>query len=211
MNTYKETFATWDKVAALYQDKFMDLSLYDDTYDAFCEQLTKPQPDILEIGCGPGNITRYILRKRPDFAIYGIDIAPKMVELAKKNNPTAQFGVMDSRDIDSLVRKFDAIICGFCLPYLSELDAIKLIADFKNILADNGLVYLSFVAGKSQQSGYQTGSSGDRTYFYYHDLEKIKTLFAANNLVESGLFLKKYKKSDGSEEIHTIILAKKQT
>ena len=30
---YTETFETWDKVAKLYQDLFMDLNLYDDTYD----------------------------------------------------------------------------------------------------------------------------------------------------------------------------------
>lgn len=28
MDTYKETFESWNKVATLYQDKFMDLTLY---------------------------------------------------------------------------------------------------------------------------------------------------------------------------------------
>ena len=32
-NRYTETFETWNKVAALYQDKFMDLDLYNDTYE----------------------------------------------------------------------------------------------------------------------------------------------------------------------------------
>ena len=56
MDKYKETFKTWNKVASLYEDKFMDLDLYNNTYDYFCE-LVKDNAKILEIGCGPGNIT----------------------------------------------------------------------------------------------------------------------------------------------------------
>lgn len=39
----------------------MDLDLYNDTYDAFCQAVYKPGARIFEIGCGPGNITRYVL------------------------------------------------------------------------------------------------------------------------------------------------------
>jgi trans-aconitate methyltransferase len=89
VDRYKETFDTWNKVARLYQEKFMDLDLYDDTYDTFCDEVNIENATILEIGCGPGNITKYILNKRPDFIIDGIDISPNMIELAKTNNPTA--------------------------------------------------------------------------------------------------------------------------
>ena len=80
MDSYQETFNTWNKIALLYQDKFMDLDLYNESYDSFCELIPKQQASILEIGCGPGNITQYILTKRPDFIIEGIDVAPNMVK-----------------------------------------------------------------------------------------------------------------------------------
>lgn len=32
-NHYKETFEIWNKVASLYQEKFMNLDLYNDSYD----------------------------------------------------------------------------------------------------------------------------------------------------------------------------------
>ena len=63
VDRYKETFDTWNKVANLYQDKFMDLDLYDDTYDTFCEEVNVENATILEIGCGPGNITNIFLTK----------------------------------------------------------------------------------------------------------------------------------------------------
>ena len=125
MDKYKETFQTWNKIASIYQDKFMNLDLYNDTYDIFSELITERNPTILEIGCGPGNITKYLLDKRADFKITVIDIAPNMIELAKKNNPTADFKVLDSRNIDKLKIEYDGIIAGFCIPYLSKVDLLQ--------------------------------------------------------------------------------------
>ncbi len=84
MDRYQETFETWNKVAKLYEDVFMHLDLYNDTYDIFCELITKENAHVLEIGCGPGNITRYLLEKKPDLLINGIDISPNMISLAEK-------------------------------------------------------------------------------------------------------------------------------
>ena len=210
-NRYKETFETWNKVASLYQDKFMDLDLYNDTYDFICNALIKPNSKILEIGCGPGNITKYILSNRPDFDIFGIDIAPNMIELARRNNPNASFSIMDSRKISKLETKYDGIIAGFCLPYLSQKEAVNLIFDAKNLLNDNGLLYLSFVEGDPTKSDFQVGSSGDRTYFYYHILDELKTQLM-NHLFEDLTTVKvEFKKSETEIDIHTILTAKKKT
>ncbi|MGB3005934.1 MAG: class I SAM-dependent methyltransferase [Chitinophagaceae bacterium] len=211
MDRYKETFETWNKVASLYQDKFMDLDLYNDTYDFICNSITKGNAKLLEIGCGPGNITKYLLSERPDFDIFGIDIAPNMIELAKKNNPTASFGIMDSRQIDDLKTKYDGIVCGFCLPYLSQTDSLKLIKDCYSLLNENGLVYLSFVEGDPNKSGFQVGSSGDRSYFYFHILNDLKTQLVESNFDEFKIFKVKYKKSETEIDIHTILTAKKKT
>ena len=46
MDKYKETFETWNKVASLYQDKFMDLDIYNHTYDFICSSLDKSNSKI---------------------------------------------------------------------------------------------------------------------------------------------------------------------
>lgn len=209
MDRYKETFDTWNKVAILYQDKFMDLDLYNDTYDTFFDQVNIRNATILDIGCGPGNITKYFLNKRPDFRIEGIDISPNMIELAKANNPTAGFKVMDCREIDKLQSKFDGIICGFCFPYLSEFDSSKLVKDCGNLLNEKGVLYISFVEGEYIKSGFQIASSGDRTYFYFHTLDSLTKELKDNNFQLIKILEKNYKKNVETEEIHTIILARK--
>ena len=208
---YTETFKTWNKVALLYQDLFMDLELYNDTYDYICNSITKDKAKILEIGCGPGNITKYLLSKRPDFDIFGIDIAPNMVELAKNNNPTASFAIMDSRQIDEIKTKYDGIVCGFCLPYLSHKDSLKLIADCNRLLNENGLIYLSFVEGDPSKSDFQVSGTGDRTYFYFYNTDRLYEQLQQNNFEKIQVLKVEYKKEETKFETHTILIANKKT
>jgi len=46
--------------------------------------LLNEQAKVLELACGPGNITKCLLSKRPDLEILATDIAPNILELAKK-------------------------------------------------------------------------------------------------------------------------------
>jgi SAM-dependent methyltransferase len=207
---YAETFHTWNKVAAMYQERFMDLDLYNDTYDFFCDAITKDKAKILEIGCGPGNITSYMLSKRPDWDILGIDIAPNMIEIARQNNPTAHFDILDSRHIDKLTSKYDGIIGGFCLPYLSHDESRKLIADCYHLLTENGLLYLSFVEGDPRQSGFQTASSGYRTYFYFYNAGDLTELLHKHNFGNINVLHVDYKKSAKETDTHTILIAIKR-
>jgi 2-polyprenyl-3-methyl-5-hydroxy-6-metoxy-1,4-benzoquinol methylase len=209
MNQYDETFETWNKVAALYQAKFMHLEIYNESYDFICNALPLINSTILEIGCGPANISKYLLSKRTDFIIQGIDVAPNMIELAKENNPTAHFEVMDARLIHQLKVKYDGIIIGFCLPYLSPNDTTKLIYDSSNLLKDNGLLYVSFVEGDPKNSGFKAASTGERSYFYYHNLEQIKTELMKHSFSDFTLFKVNYKRNE--TEIHTILIARKNS
>ncbi len=188
----------------------MDLDFYDETYDVICDAIIKTEARLLEIGCGPGNISKYLLAKRPDFMITGIDIAPNMIELAKVNNPAADFQVMDARQISKLNTTFDGIIVGFCLPYLSLADSSKLIADSTGLLHDGGLIYLSFVEGDPAQSGMQTGSTGDQLYFYYHRSDFLQSQLTENGFRDLRIFNVAYKKTGDQKENHTILIAKKK-
>jgi cyclopropane fatty-acyl-phospholipid synthase-like methyltransferase len=209
VDSYKTTFETWNKVAQSYQDKFMDLDLYNDTYDLFCELVEKKNSKILEIGCGPGNITKYLLSKRPDFKIEGTDIAPNMVKLAAINNPTADFKILDCREIHKLDGKYDAIVCGFCLPYLSKEDCAKLIKDTSLLLNSGGIFYLSAIEGDYKNSGYETGSSGDSCYVYYHEENFLSGLLKNNNFSLVNVSRKYFAHSSHKSTSHLILLAKK--
>lgn len=209
MDRYKKTFDTWNKVALLYQEKFMDLALYNDSYDGFCSSMQTIHPAILELGCGPGNITRYLLSKRPDFKILATDVAPGMIELAKLNNPAAHFKVMDCRALDKLSEKFDGIIGGFCIPYLSKNDCIKLLRDCYQLLNKNGCVYFSMMEGDYHKSGFESGSTGDQVYIYYHQEDYFRKALIENNFKLLHFIRIENIKNDGSKQPELVFIAKK--
>ncbi|MCD6065680.1 MAG: methyltransferase family protein [Bacteroidetes bacterium] len=209
MDPHQTTFNTWNKLAKVYQDKMMDLDIYLATYDRFCELVEKPGAGIFEIACGPGNVTRYLLSKRQDFRIYGTDIAPNMVELAKVNNPTARFEVMDCREIDKVKETFDAVFCGFCMPYISKEDCAKLIRDCAGLLNAGGVFYFSTMEG--DHSGYETASNGqDQCYMYYHPADFLQQQLKANGFELTELKRQEYKKHDGSMSTDMFFFARKK-
>ena len=180
MDKNSNAVAVFDKLAVLYQSKFMDVSLYGKTLNLFCEFVGTKGTSILELACGPGNITKYLLDQNPEYKILGTDLAPKMIELAKENNPTAGFQVMDCRDLSVVDQKFDAIICGFCLPYLSKEETVKMIADAALVLNEKGLLYLSTMEDDYEKSGFKTGSSGDSVFQHFYTLDFLEAVLIKN-------------------------------
>jgi predicted TPR repeat methyltransferase len=218
MDSYNITFQTWNAVAQAYQDKFMGLDLYNDSYDQFCRLVKKSPARILEIGCGPGNIARYLLSQRPDFILEGIDVAPNMVALAQANNPQARFTVMDVRHLDTLcwpvgtparatATKFDGIVCGFCIPYLSKTDCAKLIKDVAHLLHPGGLFYCSAMEGDYEQSGYEKSSTGHQSYVYYHQAAYLTEQLQVNGFGGIQLIRQQH---PGREATEMIFMAEKE-
>lgn len=210
MNAYAETARIWDQLADLYQEKFMDIDIYNDSYDIFCQLIPAAGARILEIGCGPGNIARYMLSQRPDFEWLGTDVAPSMVERAQKNNPSASFRVLDARDIKQLQGPYDGIICGFCIPYLTKEDTYKLIESAARLLPSDGIFYLSFMLEDYAQSGWETNSRGDSMPIYYYAEADLIPAFEQYGLHVSKKLQTGFGDKTGKGSKHAIFIAKKQ-
>ena len=119
---------TFDRAAVSYAEKFMDVSCYQPQLETFCEHLKPHVPSLLELACGPGNLTKVLLALRPDLNMLATDLAPNMLKIASEINPTATFELLDVRALGQLKQTFDGIVNGFGLPYLSKSDAITFIA-----------------------------------------------------------------------------------
>lgn len=182
MNPYETTVRTFDELASQYEEKYLDAALYWPSYDAFAERVDASDAKILDVACGPGNISRYLLRKHPAWRVLGIDLAPQMSELARQNNPTARFQVMDARRVDQIEERFDGIVIGFCLPYLTRADAHQLIVDTRALLEPGGVLSLSFIEGDPAHEGLQTSASGHQVYQYFHQRDDLIELLREEGL-----------------------------
>lgn len=173
----------YDKRAEVYQEKFRDLDIYYPAYDLLLKYIQNPSAHILDIGCGPGLLAKYLLTKFPTLKITGIDGSANMIELAKKNNPSGDFQVMDCRKIDALSQQFDVIICAFITPYISTEECHGLIANCSKLLKKSGIFYWSTMEGTPENSGMETNSYGDSLYINYYKKEDLQQIMKANHLL----------------------------
>lgn len=210
MDRNTEAVNTFNKHAVAYHERFGNIELYNDTYELFSTLIHDRHSHVLDIGCGPGNITQYLLKKRPELNITGIDLAPNMIELARQNNPRAKFEVMDCRLVSNLDRKFDAIISGFTIPYLDKEETSKLISDCAAMLTPEGVFYFSLIDGKYEESGYQYASNQvDRSYVYYYNSVKIMSMLNKCDLNIVQVEDITWKNNSGAMESHLVFIVKK--
>jgi len=206
MDRTQQAVDVFNRHAQVYQHKYMDVSLYSESLDAFCA-LMAPGAAILEVACGPGNITQYLLRQRPDLRILATDLAPKMLELAKANNPGANIMEMDGKAIGSLERQFNGVVCGFLLPYLSKEEAGDFISAAAGRLLPGGALYLSTMEDDYNKSGIYKSSSGDEVYIYYHEERQLVRMLEACGLHIRHLQRKNYRDSNDVAVTDLVIVA----
>lgn len=210
MDRTTQAVSLFNKKADLYQDKYMDTSPYHDTFDFFCDAISKHQnPSILDVACGPGNVTYYLLQKYPHFNIHGIDLSERMIALAKVNNPAASFAVQDIRKICELEHQYNGVICGFGLPYLSKAEAEQFILHAAERLTTDGILYLSTMEDDYSKSGFVSSSSGkkEQVYTYYHQAEYLIAMM--NKVGFEVIFSSRKNGSNGGKAVVELIIIAK--
>jgi SAM-dependent methyltransferase len=211
MDPYQETHQTWNQLARPYLNNFSGLSLYDPSYVFFLHLLSERKvcPKILDVGCGPGIISKFLIRHNPGLEILGIDVSENMIELARKNVFEVGFMVLNLLKIRSLEKGFGGIAAGFCIPYLTPDDVNLFFREVYYLCEPRGIFYFSFVEGKAEKSGYQVGSTGLRTYFHFYETDFLKAIS-----VESGFVLEKemefsYSNHGRAPETHKVLVVSK--
>lgn len=166
------TVATFDRYAERYAEKYCHLKLYDSHLRRFIDRLDQGAR-VLDMACGPGNVSAYIARRRPDIVLTGIDLAENMLVQARKRVPSAQFRLADCRNISRLGQQYDAAAFAFGLNYLTNADAQQCFASLNASLAGRGILYLSTITGDPAASGLESSRQGEGVYMQYRTEEEI--------------------------------------
>jgi len=135
--------------ADLYHKMYQSFIDYDEEYQFYKALLNKNRAaNILEIGCGTGQLARRFLRD--GYGYTGIDVSVPMLEYARKELPSHHFHQMDMRDIN-LPAKFDAvIITARSLSYiLSNADVMATFRSVKSVIKDGGALIFDFIDAKN--------------------------------------------------------------
>jgi SAM-dependent methyltransferase len=209
MDNYQNTIRIYNNYVKEYIDKFMDLNLYKDTFDPLLRTLPLGGT-VLELGCGPGNVVKYIKSKRADLQIMGIDLAPEMIRAATKLNPDAAFKILDIRHADEIEGHFDAVIAAFCIPYLSPDNLADVFVQMQRLTrAKKGMIYISYMEGPCERSGFErTSFTGEsELYINYYTRDEIEFLIKEHGFIIRQFYTQDYPEADGSTTTDLIYIA----
>lgn len=181
MDHSQHAASIFNKYAETYEERFMDVSMYSESLDFLLNEINNKSASILDVACGPANISKYLITRNSNLEIDGIDLSENMIALAKKNIPNGNFSICDARKIFSLQKKYNIIISGFCFPYLTKEEVIQFIAEASKCLHLGGLLFLSTMEKPYSESGLQKGSKGDEIMMHFHEKEYLSAALFANN------------------------------
>lgn len=198
----------FNKLADSYQQRFFSVEEYRESLLLFLGQL-KENAFVLDVACGPGNISHFLLERRPDLKLLGIDLAPNMIQLARINNPTAIFLVHDAMEINKLDSDFDAIIIGFLFPYLS-MDQVQLfLQKVYQKLPENGIIYLSTMEDLYENSRLKASSTGEELMMHYYESSFLIQLLEQIGFQILSKHAQPYPVSETETDTDLILIAKK--
>jgi len=208
MDSTEKTIRAYEQSAAAYAEKFMDYAPYRQRVQAFAA-LLKVGDRVLDLGCGPGNVLEQMVASVGSLSVTGVDLSVAMLRLARENVPSGRFLLQDLRAL-SLADgdHYDAVILSFCIVHLGPAETETLIRQATALLKEGGLLYLSFMEGKT--AGYESTSFSKETfYFNYHSLAGMECLLEAQGLLLLATSCQDYPEPDGSVTKDVFIFGRK--
>lgn len=140
---------SYDQVAEEYVTRFFHelehKPLERELLDRFAESLRGLGP-ACDMGCGPGHITHYLYKR--GIEVFGLDLSPHMVELARQLSPDIEFhqGNMSSLDVDD--EAWGGIAAFYSIIHIPREEVIHVLQEFRRVLQPNGLLLLAFHQGQ---------------------------------------------------------------
>lgn len=172
----KPAVKIFDTVATLYTEKYFDVSEYAVSLEFLSTQLNEGN-HICDLACGPSNISYHLKKKFEQLHVTGVDLAENMIKIAREKIPEGHFVVGDIISfVDHIPPKsyFNAIICGFGIPYLNLEEIKKLLQNCTGRLEQNGVLYMSFMQGTDHIEKVISNHNPEHFIFtHFHDPNTI--------------------------------------
>lgn len=135
---------------------------------------------VLDLGCGPGRIAAYLAEKGVD--VFGIDLSPGMVEVARKLHPHLRFEVGTMTALDLADGSVAGICAWYSIVHVPDGHLPAALAELHRVLEPGGHVVLAFQVG--DETGERTEAFGHEVALTFHRRppERVAGLLAAAGL-----------------------------
>lgn len=138
MNVITRNKQAWERVADTFAKRAsVEVSR---TFEFFCSELSK-RARVLDVGCGTGvPFAKYLVER--GHQVVGIDIASRMVQIARMNVPQATFRELSMTDL-AYKEEFAGVVASYTMLMLDPPRFKDVAQKIVNSLMKGGVFYLS--------------------------------------------------------------------
>jgi len=147
--------------------------------------LLKPGANILDVGCGAGVKSNYLIQK--GLPVTGIDLSEKMIELAKKHVPNGIFYVQDLYQLANLEKTFDGVFAQAVLLHIPKNRISEVMKLLAAKIKPGGYLYVAVKERRPSEPEEEIVKENDYGYpyerfFSYFTKEEMEKKFQELNL-----------------------------
>jgi SAM-dependent methyltransferase len=181
----ERTRAAYDVVAGDYEVLLRDL-LDESVWDravlgGFAELVSGP---VVDVGCGPGRITGYLAALGVD--VSGIDLSPRMVEVARGKYPEIGFEVGSLLEIKRDDNSLGGLVAWYSLVHTPPELLPGAFAEFCRVLRPGGRLAFAFKVGDGGKHPLTRGYGHDIDLdVFWHPVEVLAGLLVRAGFAET--------------------------
>ncbi len=148
MDRFSELQDSYDRIAEDYCKRIFDELAHKPLDRQLLQRLanTVKSGPICDLGCGPGHVARFLKSCGAD--VFGIDLSPRMIELARRLTPEIQFFEGNMLSLEVADDSCGAIAAFYSIIHLTPEELPKVFLEFKRVLRPRGTLLLAFHVGK---------------------------------------------------------------
>jgi SAM-dependent methyltransferase len=154
---------TFDRLAPVWDEMRMPEAFA--PVEAALAALPEEPRSVLDLGTGTGSVAQVVAERFPDAQVTGVDVSPKMIDVARAKGTRVRFEVADAERLPYDDGAFDLVTLGNMIPFFDEL---------ARVTATNGFVLFAF-------------SGGDQTPIYV-PFERLRAELASRGFAEFADF-----------------------
>lgn len=176
----KNSIEYWNNIHKEYNKNQIK---FDEWLNDFDEIINNCKTPILDLGCGSGNNTLYLINKNKK--VIAADLSSNAITNIIKNFPeiydTKCFNMLDGFPFKD--NSFEVIIADLSLHYFKKQDTEKIVKDLKRILCKNGYLIIRVNSINDVNHGAGQGLEIEKHLFQTED-GRLKRFFDENDIRE---------------------------
>ncbi|RDG35905.1 class I SAM-dependent methyltransferase [Streptomyces corynorhini] len=211
LSYHRATADAYDAIAVRYAELFRDaldgLPLDRAMIAAFAETVRAAGSGrVAELGCGPGTVAAY-LRDLGLTDVFGVDLSPVMIDLAREAHPDLRFEVGSMEALDLADGQLAGVVSWYSLIHIPPRDVPPYFAEFRRVLAPGGVLLLGFF---ESEGAPVTAFDHKVTTAYRWPIDDLAALAGESGFTEVGRMLREPLEGERFRRGHLLMRAARQ-